>query len=178
VSSYKQHNYDSVFKALVFSLRPKKIVEIGVFNGFSLESFMDSSDEDCQIYGYDLFEEYKYKHKRFNSIQKKYETHKNVSIDLMDFQEVYKHHEDNSIDILHIDISNNGEIYRFAIDNYMPKVSKGGVMLLEGGSVERDNCQWMKDFKFPKIMPELEEIKKKHNVLVLEPHPSLTIIRK
>ena len=34
-SSYETNNYDSVFKALTFLQKPKKIVEIGIFNGFS-----------------------------------------------------------------------------------------------------------------------------------------------
>jgi predicted O-methyltransferase YrrM len=178
MSSYRKNNYNSVFKSLVFSLNPKKIVEIGVFNGFSLDCFIDTSDEDCEVYGYDLFEEYKYKHEKFNFVRKKYSSRKGVSIAQMDFQEVYRHHDNNSIDILHIDISNNGDTYKFAIDNYMPKVSKEGVMLLEGGSVERDNCQWMKDFKFPKIRPVIKEIKKDYKAITFEPYPSLTIIKK
>ena len=178
MSSYEQHNYDLVFKALVFSLSPKKIVEIGVFNGFSLDCFINSSNENCKIYAYDLFEDYEYRHQRFKKIKKQYSTHKNVYIAKMDFKEVYNYHSDNSIDILHVDISNNGDTYRFAMDNYMPKVSKNGIMILEGGSHQRDNCEWMEEFKFPKITPAIKEINKKHSLLVLEPHPSLTIIRK
>ena len=96
----------------------------------------------------------------------------------MNFQDVHKHHTDNSIDILHIDISNNGDTYKFAIENYMPKVSKGGLILLEGGSKLRDEVEWMETFNFPEIRPIVEKIKSEYRVMTLEPYPSLTIIKK
>ena len=177
-SSYETNNYDSVFKALTFLQKPKKIVEIGIFNGFSLDCFINCADKDCQIYAYDLFEEYEYKHQRFDKIKNKYSCYNNVSITQMNFQDVHKHHTDNSIDILHIDISNNGDTYKFAIENYMPKVSKGGLILLEGGSKLRDEVEWMETFNFPEIRPIVEKIKSEYRVMPLEPYPSLTIIKK
>ena len=60
----------------------------------------------------------------------------------------------------------------------MKKISEGGLIILEGGSKERDNIEWMKKFNFLKIKPILDKIKNKYKVHVLEPFPSLTIIKK
>ena len=143
-----------------------------------MDCFISSSNSDCKIYAYDLFEDYEYKHQRFNKIKQQYSSYKTDTISKKAFKEVYNKHEDNSIDILHIDISNNGDTYKFAVDNYMPKISNGGLMILEGGSRQRDQVEWMEKFKFPEIRPALEKIEKKHKLIVLEPYPSLTLIKK
>jgi len=178
MSSYKKNNYDLVFKSLAFLLNPKKIVEIGIYEGFSLDSLIDGAGRNCEIYGYDLFEEYRYKHQKFNQIKNKYSPNRNVKIKKADFKQVYKFHEEDSIDILHVDISNNGDTYEFCMEYYFPKVSQGGVILLEGGSKDRDGCEWMNDFNFPKIRPVIEKIKTRHEAVTLEAYPSLTIIKR
>jgi len=176
MSSYSKNNYDLVFKALVFSLNPKKIVEIGVLDGFSLESMALSADSGCDIYAYDLFEDYNYEHRSLDQIKEKFLHHKNVTIKKSDFKQIYKFHTDNSMDILHVDVSNNGDTYEFCLDKYFPKISQGGIIILEGGSKERDEVDWMNKFNFPKIRPVIEKIE--HNTLTLEAFPSLTIIKK
>jgi len=176
MSSYSKNNYDSVFKALVFSLNPKKIVEIGILNGFSLEAMASSTDAGCDIYAYDLFENYTYNAPSYDQIKSKFSHYKNVTIKKADFKQIYKFHADDSIDILHVDVSNNGDTYEFCLDKYMPKVSQGGIMTLEGGSKERDEIDWMQKFNFPKIQPILKKIE--HATCILEPFPSLTIIKK
>ena len=70
----------------------------------------------------------------------------------------------------------NGDTYEFCLDKYFPKISQGGIIILEGGSKERDEVDWMNKFNFPKIRPVIEKIE--HNTLTLEAFPSLTIIKK
>ena len=82
----------------------------------------------------------------------------------------------SSIDILHIDIANTGDTYEFAIQNYLPKVR--GVMVLEGGSEERDNIEWMVKYDKPKIQPVLKKYNNDVIITVLEDFPSLTLIKK
>ena len=68
-----------------------------------------------------------------------FKEHDNVKILKDSFYEYYKN--SNRFDLIHIDISNDGEVYDFAVKNYLPLVNK--VLLLEGPSVERDNVDWM-----------------------------------
>ena len=178
MSSYKQNNYDLVFESLVCTIRPKKIVEIGILDGFSLEAMARAATRDCFLYGYDLFDDYKYKHARLNNIKNKFSKYKNVIIKKADYGNIYKLHTDDSIDILHIDISNTGDTYQFFLDKYISKISQGGIAILEGGSKERDEYEWMKKFNFNKIRPIINKISTKYATHVLEPFPSLTIIKK
>ena len=85
-------------------------------------------------------------------------------------------YEDDSIDILHIDIANNGNVFEFAIKNYLPKVR--GVMILEGGSTERDSVEWMIKYNKPRIKPILQKYSDSVRITVLEDYPSITLISK
>ena len=52
------------------------------------------------------------------------------------------------------------------------------MILLEGGSAERDNVDWMRRYKKPAIAPALAEITERYpdwSLNVLQPFPSLTI---
>ena len=66
----------------------------------------------------------------------------------------------------------------FFLDKYISKISQGGIAILEGGSKERDEYEWMKKFNFNKIRPIINKISTKYDTHVLEPFPSLTIIKK
>ena len=177
-SSYIQNNYNLIFKTIVFLNSPKKIVEIGILDGFSLEALCSTANKQCQIYAYDLFEDYEFSSSVYDDIELKFSKQKNVHIKKADYKNIYKFHSDNSIDILHIDISNNGDTYEYCLNKYMPKISQGGIVLLEGGSEERAQYEWMNKFNFPKIRPIINKIKRKYTVHTLDAFPSLTIIKK
>ena len=85
--------------------------------------------------------------------------------------------KDNSIDILHIDIANNGDVYKFTIEYYLKKVSNGGLLILEGGSKERDQVEWMKKYSKPSIKKYLDTLKDLQ-VLTIGAVPSITVIKK
>ena len=85
-------------------------------------------------------------------------------------------YRDDSIGILHVDIANNGDVYEYAFEKYLPKVAKGGVCLLEGGSEARDLVNWMVEYQKPKMAPVLQKYKNQYNILVLDDFPSLTIV--
>ncbi len=174
-SSYKKNNYDKVFQTLCFAYNPNLIVEFGILDGYSLDSFVKNSD-NCRIEAYDLFDDFPYNAANENDMLKKYEDRHNVSIMKRDFYKSVSLFRDNSIDILHIDIANNGETYEFAIENYLPKVK--GAMVLEGGSEERDNIDWMKKYEKPKIRPVLKKYSNDVRITVLEDYPSITLIQK
>ena len=76
---------------------------------------------------------------------------------------------------MHIDISNDGEVYDFAVKNYLPLVNK--VLLLEGGSVERDNVDWMISYNKKPINSYIKSIDKYFEIEIINKFPSLTIIK-
>jgi len=99
-----------------------------------------------------------------------------VNIQEGDFYEGFKKYPNKSIDILHIDIANNGDIYQFVFDHYIQKIADNGIILMEGGSYKRDNIEWMIKYNKPKIQPVIEKYKDKYNIKVIGEFPSLTII--
>jgi len=172
-------NFGDLIKTLTFQINPKLIVEFGILNGFSLKCFVDTCKSSCSIKAYDIFEEFQGNGANYDDIITKFKNYNNIEIGKLDFYEGYKQFEDNSIDILHIDIANNGDVYEFTIDNYMSKISNNGIIILEGGSVERDNVDWMIRYNKTKINPYVcELINKKYDILIIDKIPSITIIKK
>ena len=177
-SSYKENRYNNVFKALAFCIKPKRIVEFGILEAYSLVSWIESTDNDTQIEAYDIFEDFPYNGASYPDITERFSDYQNVAIKRGDFFGTEKQFKNGEIDILHIDIANNGATYQYAIDHYMQKVAPTGVCILEGGSTARDNVYWMQEFDKPPIQDVICDKKnqQKYNILVLEDYPSITLI--
>jgi uncharacterized UPF0146 family protein len=172
-SSYKSSiDYCTLIEGITLAVRPRKVVEIGILKGFSLECFRKSSGSSTEIKAYDIFEEFNGNHGDKESLQTLFAPYDNVSVGYGDFYKIHKTIE--NVDIIHIDIANNGDVYEYAIQNYLPKLTDNGVMILEGGSPERDNVEWMNKYRKPKISPVVE----KYGLSVLGTFPSITIARK
>ncbi len=172
-------NYGDIIDTLTFLINPKKIVEIGILDGFSLSHFVKSSDKNCIIEAYDIFDQFVGNCANFDKTCDEFGKYDNVSIQYGDFYDVHNKIDDNSIDILHIDIANNGDVLLFTIDNYLKKVKLGGIIIFEGGSIERDNVYWMEKYDKPKIHPVLEKLKENElNFITIGSTPSITIIKK
>ncbi len=170
-------NYGDIIKSNLFGKNPLKIVEFGILDGFSLKIFADTFPK-AKIKAFDIFDEFNGNAAKKEVIQEMFKDYKNVSVEYGDF---YKKYEDlSSIDILHIDIANNGDVYKFVIENYLPLLSKDGIIILEGGSAERDNIEWMIKYNKPKINLYLEELNKRLdlNVIVIGKVPSITFIKR
>ena len=179
-TSYKNINlsYGDLLDSIPLVKNPQKIVEIGILDGYSLECFTKNSNKDTQIYAYDLFEDFNGNHSNKNELISKFSDFSNVKIEYGNFYELNNIIETN-IDIIHIDIANNGDVFEYAIQNYLPKLSENGILLLEGGSFERDNVEWMNKYNKPLINPVIQKyIKNNLNIQVVGSFPSITIIRK
>ena len=179
-TSYKNINlsYGDLLDSITLVKNPKKIVEIGILDGYSLECFTKNSNKDTQIYAYDLFENFNGNHSNKSEIISKFSNSSNVKIECGNFYELDNIIETN-IDIIHIDIANNGDVFEYAIQNYLPKLSENGILLLEGGSIERDNVEWMNKYNKPLINPIIQKyIKNNLDIRVIGSFPSITIIRK
>ena len=178
-SSYatKSLSYDDVFKMITWMIKPKRIVEFGILHGYSLHCFAQTTDTSAKITAYDIFENFNGNSAK-RDINAAFASYPNVSIEEGDFYKMVDSLEDASIDILHIDIANDGDVYKFAIDNYMAKLSAGGIMILEGGSEERDHVEWMIKYSKKPIRDILKALDSKYEVLTMTGFPSLTIIKK
>jgi len=177
-SSYlSKIDFGDLLSVITKITNPKKIVEFGLLDGFSLKTFADNS-KDCSIEGYDIFEDFVGNSASMSKLTETFENYENVSIKKGDFYKSVSLFEDGSIDILHVDIANNGEVYAFAIDNYFRKLRENGLLILEGGSEERDNLDWMIRYNKPKIQPILEKHRNKYEIFVVNKFPSITIIKK
>jgi predicted O-methyltransferase YrrM len=181
-SSYKKAelNYGHFFQFLIGFHKPKVIVEFGILEGFSLMNMVVAGNnlpKEPNITAYDIFEKFNGNHAKPEIIEK-FKNYQNVSIKEGDFFKIYKEIPNNSIDIIHIDIENTGDVYKFAVENYLNKLTLGGFMILEGGSVERDSIDWMSKYEKSKIRDFLEH----HHTynfeyITISIFPSITIIK-
>jgi hypothetical protein len=176
-SSYRNEKFSKVLKTLCILKKPKKIVEFGILDGYSLDCFLDATDDSCIIEAYDLFEDFPYNSSKLDMIFPRYSKEKRVKIKKSDIFKSLDFFEDKTVDIFHIDIANNGETYEFCIQNFIPKLSNSGILVMEGGSEERDNCDWMVKYNKPKIRKVLDKYSQIYDIKVFNEFPSLTIIQ-
>ena len=176
-SSYleKDLNYGDLLGSITNLINPKKIVEIGILDGYSLECFAKNSGKTTDIIAYDLFDDFVGNHSYKDQLDKMFKNSTNVSINKGNFYEVYE--TINDVDIIHIDIANNGDVFEFAIKNYLPKLSAKGILIFEGGSISRDNVEWMHKYNKPLIQPILEKYANLLNIKTYGEFPSLTVIK-
>ena len=108
-SSYKENNYGELFKALVTIYNPRVIVECGILDGYSLLHVAEAASSDSEVFAYDLFEDYEFKHGKKQKIQNTLDANfcGNVKLIKQDAIEAAENHQDNSVGFLHIDISND-----------------------------------------------------------------------
>jgi len=176
-SSYLNNlNYGDIFKTILFMINPTSIVEIGILDGFSLKTMTDNTSNNCVIKAYDIFDEFNGHSANKEALQKEFLKNDNVTIEYGDFYKLCDDIQDNSIDLLHIDIANNGDVFEYVIKNYMKKIKRNGIIILEGGSNERDNVEWMNIYNKPKIQPIIEKYSSSLNIKVIGKIPSLSII--
>ncbi len=178
-SSYKEHGYGFLFYALTRALKPELCVEIGVLQGFSLLSVAAAlrDNEVGIVHGFDLFEEYPYRHEKYDIVSDRIPTFgldRWSTVERSDAFEVSN--KFSEVDFLHVDISNNGDTFRQVFEQWAGKVKKA--MLFEGGSESRDQVEWMIKYDKPSIVQALDEIRANYpewDIYVIEPYPSLTI---
>jgi predicted O-methyltransferase YrrM len=183
-SSYLSNGLDfgTVFDLLIFLNRPTRIVEFGILKGFSLNKMLTAlkkyNIKNYQLNAYDIFDKFNGNHADLNELQQKFKDN-GLTIAELDFYQGYKKYENNSIDLLHIDIANDGDVYEFAMDHYYSKLSKGGLLVFEGGSHERDQVCWMTKYNKRPINPYLDKlISDGYEISLIKEFPSLTILRK
>lgn len=179
-SSYEKNNYGDFFYSLVRVYQPEKVVELGTKAGYSAYHIARGlkANKKGTLDCHDLWEKYK-----FNSVPKavaeeNLKEFKNI-ISLKQGDAVGVDKSYKMIDILHVDLSNEGVILEKIIPRWIDKTCQ--FIIIEGGSDERDKIEWMIKFKKMPIKKWLEDFARKRSdteYLTIEPFPSVTIIRK
>jgi hypothetical protein len=158
--------------------KPKKVVELGTKAGYSAYHMARGLKEngngviDC----YDLWEKYQY-----NSVPKI--TAKNNLKKYSDIVELYQEdakgieNKYESVDILHIDLGNDGKLLEKLVPKWLPKTKQ--LIIIEGGSAERDKVGWMIKYKKQAMASWLKDFSQKEvlDYFTIEPFPSVTIIK-
>jgi len=109
--------------------------------------------------------------KQLMKTMEKYGLSKYVRLDKKNFKDWIKNPE--PFDMMHFDISNNGETIKLLYDTVKPYVDQGSVVYFEGGSTERDNLSWVIKHNLKKI----SESGVPYDV-VNSKFPSLSVIKK
>lgn len=178
-SSYEKNNYGDLFYSLIKIYKPLKVVELGTKAGYSAYHMARGLKEnrkgtlDC----YDLWEQYPFRSVSKNVAEKNLKKFKNIiNLTLEDAANIHKKYK--SVDILHVDLSNHGEILGSIIPHWISKVNQ--LIIIEGGSAERDKLDWMIKYKKKSIKNWVNKFSAKYKVecFTFEPFPSITLICK
>jgi predicted O-methyltransferase YrrM len=167
-------NYGDILSSIAFTQAPRTVVEIGILDGFSLEKLVQATPPTTKIMAYDIFDEFNGNSADMEELQNKFKNHSRVEINYGDFYNLNNIINGN-LDIIHIDIANDGNVYKFAVENYMNLLSRKGIIVLEGGSRERDEVDWMKRYEKPPITEYLKSLTLPHKTL--GKFPSITMIK-
>ena len=173
-SSYNENNIGSILYDIVRDKKPKKIVEFGVLYGYSTVCMAQAIKDNGEghVKAYDLFEDYQYK----NGV-KEVVGHNLDFYGLKDKVRLYQGDfyrwldDPEPFDLLHFDISNDGDIIKLVKDKLSKQINEGAIVLFEGGGIIRDDIEWMIKYEKTKMNPLKDEL----NFTVLtEQYPTLS----
>jgi len=166
-SSYAANHYDQMFRALVEGFKPKLTVELGILDGYSLVAMADGLKRNLEasqgmgmVEAYDLFEDYPYKHGTKEGVEAllaEFGLKDFVQITKADAMTVHERYSANSVNLLHVDLSNTGDTVHQIMTDWDSKMQVGGLILFEGGSEERDQVEWMVKYQKPPIKTAIED---------------------
>lgn len=179
-SSYQPNDIGKVLYDTVIEYKPKKIIEFGCLYGYStvaLAQGIRDLDNGGSIVAYDLWDKYPFKHTHKEYTQNNIEAWTckvDQFVELKDgnFYEWLDNPE--PFDMLHLDISNTGDIIYKAYFKLIEFIKNGSIIVFEGGTLERDNIEWM--IKYNKV--KITDYKSQTNYKVLtNKFPGLSIIK-
>ena len=149
-SSYQQSAMGKVLYDAVIETGAQKIIDFGILNGYSTVCMaLAARETGGKVYAYDLFDDYEFNGPNTSVLQEnfsRYNVGHLIELKKVNFYEWLNDIED--FDILHLDISNDGDI--------ISKIHKAtensrGQVFFEGGSKKRDTCDWMLKYKKKRI---------------------------
>jgi hypothetical protein len=190
-SSYLENTYGDLFYTVTKLQKPKFIVELGSYTGYSglhmAAALRDLTDGQYHLTLVDLWDKYKYRHCSRETTRNHFRQNGLLNMDhcKIDFLNkdaflAHTHFESLSIDLLHVDISNDGRSLDQTLSLWHNKLRVGGTLILEGGSFERDKVPWMLKYDKSPIKSFLKSVwfSSHYEYVVFEPYPSLTLALK
>ena len=144
-SSYSINTLGQTIYQTVLDYKPERVIEFGALYGYSTICIASALRElgRGKLICYDIWDKYQYKHASIN------ETYANVIkyglTDYVELQEMnfYEWEPANLRNDFKVPIEiNTGDTIELVYDSLI-KNKKSGVVLFEGGTVERDNVEWM-----------------------------------
>ena len=160
-SSYNRHNIGSIMYDMVIEHKPNIIIEFGVLYGYSTVAMAQAVRDNGvgHINAYDLFKEYEYKNGVKEIVEHNlsfYNLNDKVTLKQTDLHTWLDNPED--FDLLHFDISNDGDIIKLVKDKLKTQIKNGAIVLFEGGGIVRDEVPWMVKYNATKMNPLKEEL--------------------
>jgi hypothetical protein len=190
-SSYRENNFGHIFYHHIISYPPAVCVELGVLHGYStfhiakgLKDAKEKYQNNGHLHAFDLWEDYKYKHGDMKEVQDlldKEDLTEYVTLYKEDAFEAHKRFENDSVDVLHVDLSNDGKIFEKIFDLWDTKLRYGSLLMFEGGSEERDKVDWMINYKKKPIRPAIldhAELNRRYHYGIIRKFPSLSLFVK
>ena len=155
-SSYRENCLGDTLRSAVLNFRPKRIVEFGGYQGYSTIHMAQALRYMGRghIIACDLWHKYPYRHTTMDVAQRnieRYNVEDYVTLWNADFDTWLEN--PCAFDMLHLDISNNGDIIEKMLDGLRNHINNGAVIIFEGGSEERDKIEWMLKFNKRPINP-------------------------
>lgn len=193
-SSYRENNIGWIIYSLAASRLgrlPKgdrgRILELGVLDGYStLFLGLAAKGYNGSVVSVDIFESYPYNHADEQETRARIARAGLASAVTIDrtlaenFVQICQH---EAYDVVHVDISNDGDIFFWAICKVVPLLKIGGIMIFEGGSAERDQVDWMKKYNKRPINSllacgEADCMWPDLKISVIDIFPSITIVER
>lgn len=191
-SSYRAAHLGFLLYGLVRSHAPRVVVELGTYRGYSALHFAaalrDNADSSNRLHLIDLWSGYPYRHCSMETTRSTFRRNHllNLSNCAISFEEGDAFEscagfEDETIDFLHIDVSNTGDNLKQLLERWAPKMTRmpNSLIVIEGGSAERDQIPWMVERKMKPIQNFLtsEWLKQRFSHFCFHPFPSLTVLK-
>lgn len=146
----------------VLKYKPAKIVEFGVYHGYSTVHMAKALQElnSGSIVSYDLWDKYPYRHTSMAAAQEnvdRFGVSDIVELKEGDFYEWIKDPEE--FDLLYVDISNTADVIELTYNTFKERIDSGeAVVVFEGGTKERDQVEWMTKYNKRPMYPLRETI--------------------
>lgn len=192
-SSYKVAGYGSLFYSLVRTHKPRLVVELGSYLGYSglhmAAALRDNAPLKSALYLIDLWDSYPYRHCSMADTKAHFAKnglldvpHCSVNFLNADAAAACATFGDGEVDFLHIDISNDGAKMAEVVPLWEQKLScdANALMVIEGGSAARDRIEWMTKYNKPPLRSWLQSpwVTERFTWFTFEPFPSLTLLRR
>lgn len=155
-STHAENNLGETLYRAVLALRPITIVEFGVLHGYSTMCIAQALRDLGQghLLAYDLWDNFPYNHGDRREVQERIRQaglSGYVTLGQRDFFDWLR--EPDEFNLLYVDIAHDGRAFRAAATALRSHLAKGAVVILEGGSEERDKVWWMERFNKEPIHP-------------------------